>query len=119
MMGLAVEDAAYTTKYGESFPRPSCLGIYASDIDTRKEASLEIWKKEAFHKARIADREIYNLDKSKANRFMVRVVANVWIYPLSKGSPTFYAKRKTKKLLDQLQVVCAWHHIIDLLALQE
>ena len=57
--------------------------------------------------------------ESEANRFIVRVVADVWISPLSKGSPTFYAKRKTKELLDQLQVVCTGHHAIDLLALQD
>ena len=57
--------------------------------------------------------------ESEANSFIVRVVADVWISPLSKGSPTFYAKRKTKELLDQLQVVCAGHHAIDLLAIQD
>ena len=55
----------------------------------------------------------------EANRFIVRVVADVWISPLSKGSPTFYAKRITKELLDQLQVVCTGNHAIDLLALQD
>ena len=44
---------------------------------------------------------------------------DVWISPLSKGSPTFYAKRKTKELLDQLQVVCTRPHAIDFLALQD
>ena len=57
--------------------------------------------------------------ESEGNSFIVRVVADVWIYPLSKGSPTFYAKRKTKELLYQLQVVCTGHHIIELLELQE
>ena len=56
--------------------------------------------------------------KSKANCFIVHVVADVWISPLSKGSPTFYAKQKNKDLLEQLQVVCTGHHTIDLLALQ-
>ena len=36
-----------------------------------------------------------------------------------KGSPTFYTKRKTKELLDQLQVVCTGHHAMELLALQD
>ena len=45
--------------------------------------------------------------------------ADVWISPLSKGSPTFYVKRKTKELMDQLQFVCTGHHGIDLLALQD
>ena len=57
--------------------------------------------------------------ESEANRFIVFIVADVWISPLSKGIPTFYAKRKTKELLDQLQVVCTGHHAIDLLALQD
>ena len=64
MMGLINKDAAYTTEYGESFLQPVRLGIYASDIDTTKNASLDIRKKEAFHKARIADREICNVVKS-------------------------------------------------------
>ena len=59
------------------------------------------------------------MTKSKAYCFIVRVVANVWISPLSKGSPNFYAKRKTKELLDQLQVVRTRHHAINLLALQD
>ena len=57
--------------------------------------------------------------KSESNRFIFRVVADVWISPLSKGGPTFYAKRKTKELLDQLQVVRTRHHAINLLALQD
>ena len=57
-MGLINEDAAYATEYGKSFPRPECLGIYASDINTTKDASLDSRKKEAVHKARIADWEI-------------------------------------------------------------
>ena len=55
----------------------------------------------------------------EANRFIVRVVADVWISPLSKGSPTLYEKRKTKELMYQLQVVCTGHHTIELLALQD
>ena len=58
-------------------------GIYASEIDTTKYASLEIRKKESFQKATIANWEIYNVDKSEANGFIARVVADVWICPLS------------------------------------
>ena len=47
------------------------------------------------------------------------MVADVWRYALSKGTPTFYAKRTTKELLYQLQVVCTGHHTINLLALQD
>ena len=82
LMGLIEEDAAYTAKYGESFPRPTRPGIYASYIDTTKDASFDIQKKEAVHKARIADWEIYNMAESEANCFIVRVVAYVWISPL-------------------------------------
>ena len=57
--------------------------------------------------------------ESKANCFIVRVVADLWISPLSKGSPTFYAKRKTKELMDQLQVVYTGHHAICFLELQD
>ena len=96
LMGLINEDAAYATEYGESFPRTDRLGIYATDIDTTKDASLDSRKKEAVHKAKIADWEIYNVAESEANRFIVRIVADFWISPLSKGGPTFYAKRKIK-----------------------
>ena len=41
------------TKYGKSFPRPARPGIYASDIDTKKYASLDNRKKEAVQKATI------------------------------------------------------------------
>ena len=119
LMGMINEDAAYATEYGKSFPCTELPGIYASDIDTTKDASLDSRKKEAVHKARIADWEIYDVAKSEANRFIVRVVADVWISPPSKGGPTFYAKRKTKKLLDQLQVICTGHHAIYLLTLQD
>ena len=61
LMGLINEDAEYATEYGESFPRPERPGIYASDIDTTKEASLDIRKKDAVHKARISDWEIYDV----------------------------------------------------------
>ena len=57
--------------------------------------------------------------KIEANRFIVCVVADVWIFPLSKGGPTFYMKRTTKELMDQIQVVSTGHHTINLLALQD
>ena len=91
-MGLIDKYAAYATEYGKSFPQPERPGIYASDIDTTKDASLESRKKEAFHKASIADWKIYGVVESKANRFIVSVVADIWISPLSKGGPTFYMK---------------------------
>ena len=55
LMGLINDYAAYTTKYSESFPRPAHQGIYASYTDTTKDSSLDSLKKEAIHKARIAD----------------------------------------------------------------
>ena len=119
LIGLIDEEAAYATEYSKSIARPSRLGIYASDIDTTKDAYLDSQKKEAIQKARIDHWEIYNVAKSKANRFIVHVVADVWISPLSKGSPTFYAKRTTKELLDQLQIICTGHHAINFLALQD
>ena len=57
--------------------------------------------------------------ESEANHFIIRIVADIWISPLLKGSPTVYAKRMAKDLMDQLQVVCTGHHVIDLLALQD
>ena len=62
---------------------------------------------------------MYSMAKSEDKLLIVRVVADVWISTISKGSPTFYTKRKTKELLDQIQVVCTGHHTIDLLALQQ
>ena len=100
-------------------PWPDRPGIYATNIDTTKYASLDSQKKEAVHKAKISDWEIYDVAESEANSFIVRVVADVWISPLSKGGPTLYAKRKTEDLLDQLQVVCTGHHTINLLDLQD
>ena len=44
LMGLIEENAAYATEYGESFPRTSRPNIYASDINTMKDASLDIQK---------------------------------------------------------------------------
>ena len=41
LMGLIDEDAAYATEYGESFLRLKRPGIYATDIDTTKDASLD------------------------------------------------------------------------------
>ena len=57
--------------------------------------------------------------KSEAKRFIVHMFADIWISPLSKGRPTFYANRTTKELLEQLQVVCTGHHAIDSLSLQD
>ena len=119
LMGMINKDAEYATEYVESFPQPPRPGIYALDIDTTKYASLDIQKKEAVHKAKIPDWDIYDVAESEANRFIVHVVAGVWISPLSKGGPTFYAKRKTKELLDQLQVVCTGNQAINFLALQD
>ena len=119
LIRLSDNNAAYATEYGKSFPCPACPGIYVSDIDTTKDAYLDSCKKEAFHKATIPDWEIYDMAESEANRFITRIVVDVWISPLSKGSPTFYANRMTNELLDQLQVVWAGHHPINLLALQD
>ena len=54
-MGLISNDAAYATDYDELFPRPARPGIYASDIDTTKDAFLDSQKKEATHKEMISD----------------------------------------------------------------
>ena len=99
LMGLINEDATYATEYSESFPRPERPGIYASYINTTEDASLDIRKKEAVHRARIVDWEIYDMDESEANCFIICIVADVWVSPLLKGSPTFYAKRTAKELL--------------------
>ena len=45
LMGMINEDAAYATEYGELFPKPERPGIYATDIDTTKDASLGSRKK--------------------------------------------------------------------------
>ena len=45
LMGMMDKDATYATEYGELFPRPSRPGIYASDINTTKDASLDTRKK--------------------------------------------------------------------------
>ena len=55
LMGIIDNDAAYVNEYSELFPRPARPGIYASDIDTTKDASLDSRKNEAVHKASIAD----------------------------------------------------------------
>ena len=100
LMGLISNDAAYATEYGKLFPQPAHPGIYALNINKMKDACLCSHKKEAIHKATISDWEIYEVAKSKTNRFIVRVVTDVWISPLLKWSPTFYAKRVTKELLE-------------------
>ena len=99
-MGMIDDDAAYDTEYSKSFPWPARPGIYASDINTTKHVSLDSRKKEAVHKATITNWEIYDVAKSEANCSFVRVIADVWISPLLKGSPKFYAERMTKELLD-------------------
>ena len=118
-MGLIEDDTTYATNYSESFPQPARPGIYVSDINTTKDASLDSHKKESAHKTTIADWEIYNVAESEANFFIVRVVPDVWISPLSMGIPKFYMKRMTKDLLDQLQVICMEHHTINLLAIKD
>ena len=77
LMELIDKEAAYATNYSKSFPRPARPGIYASDIDTTKDAYLDSRKNEAVHKTRIAEWEIYCMDEIEANRFIVRVVADV------------------------------------------
>ena len=72
LMGLIDKNAAYATEYGKSSPRPERPGIYATDIDKTKDTSLDSQKKEAVHKARIADWEIYDVAESEANRFIIR-----------------------------------------------
>ena len=118
-MGLIDDNTAYATEYGKSFPWMALPGIYVLDIDKTKDAYLDRRKKEAVHKSTISDWEIYDVAEIEANRFIVSAVADVWIYPLSKGFPTFYVTRMTKELLNQIQVVCTRQYTIDLLALQE
>ena len=101
-MGLIDDDAAFATECSKLFPWPAHLGIYASDIDTLKDASLDIRKKEDVHKATIYDWEFYEVAEIKASRFIVRIVTDVLIYPLLKGSPTFYAESMPKELVYQI-----------------
>ena len=50
LMGMIDNNATYATEYRNSFPWPARPGIYASDINTKKDASLDSRKKEAVHK---------------------------------------------------------------------
>ena len=118
-MGLVNKDAAYATEYGELFPQPFLPGIYASDIDTTKYASLANRKKEAVHKANIADWEIYDVGKSEAYRLSPTSLRMSGSLHFRRGGPALYVKRKTKELMDQLRVVCTGHHAIDLLEFQD
>ena len=77
LMGVIDKDTTCATKYGYSFPQPARPGIYVSDIDTTKDASLDSRIKESIHKATILYWEIYNVAESKSNHFIVRVVADV------------------------------------------
>ena len=52
-MGLIDNDDAYATEYGELFPCPARPGVYASDINKTKDASIDSQKNQAVHKARI------------------------------------------------------------------
>ena len=78
LIGLIWSKLAYVARYGEAFPEPNRVGAYDLEIDDDATAVIRA-RQEASHKARRADRAIFETAQRVTTQFVLVVVADTWV----------------------------------------
>ena len=75
LIGLIRPEAAYITRYGAAFPKPSRVGAYDPSINDDATAVVRT-RTESAHKAKRTDRATYETTRQETAQFILAVVAN-------------------------------------------
>ena len=100
LIGIIMEDANYVKKFGQSFRRPTRLGVY-DDMLGGEKITIAIRKAEAVHKAKIQDWDLYDTAQEESCRFIIDSVDDVWIAKIKKKM-TKYAEVKAIEMISHL-----------------
>ena len=117
LIGIIMEDANYVKKFGQSFRRPTRLGVY-DDMLGGEKITIAIRKAEAVHKAKIQDWDLYDTAQEESCRFIIDSVGDVWIAELKKKT-TKYAEVKTIDMIRYLRKTALGTHKVDILELHD
>ena len=115
LIGLIRTVAAYTTRYGAEFIKPTRGGSYDATIDGDAMAFFHACT-EAAHKSKRADCGTYKTERKETVQFIFVVVEDTWVREL-RDTEDFYTNFAPKALLAHLQVGCTVSHALYLLAL--
>ena len=116
-MGLILDDAAYASSFGngDTFPEPARLAIYDDSIADNATAVTRA-KAEAKHRAKRADKGLYDAAKRETRQLLIAKVEDTWIREL-KNETTFYTKVSPQEILEHLQEICLGRHVVDAVGL--
>ena len=117
LIGLIRTEAAYVVCYGETFPDPTRVGAYDTNIDDDDTASV-CARSEVAHKAKRADRATYETARWETKKFLLAVVADTWVRELC-DSDSLYTEVAPTDVFSHLQAGCTGWHALDLLALHK
>ena len=81
LIGLIRPEAAYITRYGAAFPKPTRVGSYDASIDDSATAVFRA-RTEAAHKAKRADPATYETARRETAQFILAVVDDTWVRDL-------------------------------------
>ena len=70
--------AAYTTRYGAEFAKPTQVGAYDATIDDNATVGVRA-RTEAAHKAKRADRGTYDTARRETVQFILAIVKDTWV----------------------------------------
>ena len=115
LIGIVRATPAYFKRYGEVFPEPTRVGAYNLEFDDDATAVVRA-RLEAAHKARRADRALYDTARRETTQFVLAVVADTWAREI-RNPETIYTEVEPRDLLAHLQAGCTGRHALDLLAL--
>ena len=117
LVGLILSDTAYASSFGagDTFPEPVRLAIYDETIANDATAVVRA-KAEAKHRAKRADKGLYDAAKRETRQLIISKVEDTWIREL-KDETTFYTQVSPRELLTHLQEICLGRHAIDAVSL--
>ena len=117
LLGLIRLEAAYVARYGEAFPDPKIVGAYDKNIDYDATPVVRA-RSEAAHKAKRADRGIYETARLETTQFVLAVVTDIWVREL-RYFDSLYTEVSPKGIFSHLQAGCTGRHALDLLAMNK
>ena len=88
LIGIIIEYPEYVKKFGHSFRRPKCPGVYDNSLGDDK-VTTAVWKVEAVHKAKIQDWDLYGTAEEESCRFIIDSIDNVWLAELKKKTTKY------------------------------
>ena len=116
-IGLIMDKADYTKRFGAPFPRPNRLAIYDESIADGATGVIRS-KEEAMHCARITNWDTFEAAEREAREFIIDAFDEAWYSELCKPV-TFYVRVTMRQMLEHPQGICVVNHTIVILELQE